>query len=166
MHLSISLSICLSVYLSIYLSTCLSVSIYLSMCRTRKGNLNALDDEMTSKFTPCQIFKAATVDLGFRQLGKMQEFLMEMASVIAETRPLLPVMFRCSSTVHASDHVMLAHPGGWQQPKQTPQPEEFGPCTPGNPAAGVCSVGWHAYSDHGECELLIYGQDSSLLWDL
>ena len=67
------------------------------------------------------------MDVGFRQLGKMQEFLIEMASVIAETRSLLSLMFLCSSTAHAIDDATLAHSGGWQQPK-TPQPEEFGPC--------------------------------------
>lgn len=50
------------------------------------GSLGTALDEATA--VADQIFKAATVDLGFRQLGKMQEFLMEMASVIAETRRL------------------------------------------------------------------------------
>jgi len=50
------------------------------------GSLGTALDEATAAAD--QIFRAATVDVGFRQLGKMQEFLIEMASVIAETRRL------------------------------------------------------------------------------
>jgi len=48
------------------------------------GSLATALDEATAKAD--QIFRAATVDVGYRQLPLMREFLMDMASVIAETR--------------------------------------------------------------------------------
>ncbi|CAE6920034.1 argC [Symbiodinium natans] len=53
------------------------------------GTLRTALDEATAAAD--EVFRAATVDVGFRQLPKMQDFLMEMASIIAETRYMLSV---------------------------------------------------------------------------